>query len=420
MTTPACRTLRRLLVRLARLAVTLVAAAAGVCVLAAVAGATGIGALGARHAVASYPATAVAAVHRLAPAAAPTPSPAASPSPSPSLSASPQPSGGISPRPSPKPSRAKPKECGALDLGCRVGQSLNGWFTDLARSAVTPVFTALGSTLLSTPQVEQIPRVAQIWSGTVAVANSVFVLLVIAGGVIVMGYETLHTSYTVKDIAPRLVVGFVAANFSSLLAGKAIEFANALAGALLGPGIDPKLAAQMLTDRIEQSLAAGGVFLVLLVLVAIGFAVVLSLVYVIRLTVTIVLVAAAPLALACHALPHTESFAHLWWRALSGVLAIQVAQALVFIVALRVLLTPDGALPISQSSQFFDLLIIICLLYILIRIPSWISHQVLQGGLGRSPIIHLTRYVVLRTTIHRALNPRNRTGGGGGRGRRRP
>lgn len=302
------------------------------------------------------------------------------------------------------------EECGTFDIGCKLEQSLNGWFKDLARSAVAPVFNAVGSTLLATPQVEQIPRVQQIWAGTLAVANSLFVLLVIAGAVIVMGYETLQTSYTVKDIAPRLVVGFVAANFSLLLAGKAIEFANALAAALLGGGIDAKVASQMLVDRLEQNLAAGGVFLILLVLVAVVFAVVLSLLYVIRLTVTILLVAAAPLALACHALPQADGLARLWWRALAGVLAIQVAQALVFIVALRVMLTPDGALPISDDSQLFDLLIIICLLYVLVRIPAWIGQQVMQGGIGRGPAGHLARYVVLRNTLHRAVHPRSRSG----------
>jgi hypothetical protein len=400
-------------------------AVAGLWALAAAAGTTSTGT---PHVLEIHPVAAAAALHQLDPATAPTPTTSPSPprppspSPSPSLTPGPSATGGISPPPSPTPATPAPKpaECGTFDIGCKLGQSLNGWFTDLARSAITPVFTALGATLLTTPQVEQIPRVQQIWSGTLAVANSMFVLLVIAGGLIVMGYETLQTSYTVKDIAPRLILGFVAANFSWLLAGKAIEFANALAGALLGPGINPRVASQMLADRIEQNLAAGGVFLVLLVLVAIVFAVVLSLLYVIRLTVTILLVAAAPLALACHALPQTDSFARLWWRALTGVLAIQVAQALVFIVALRVMLTPDGALAISDDSQFFDLLIIICLLYILIRIPSWITHQILRGGLGRSPVTHLARYAVLRSTIHRAVNPRSRASGRrGGQGRRR-
>ncbi|MFI9389231.1 hypothetical protein ACIG5F_49200, partial [Kutzneria sp. NPDC052558] len=62
--------------------------------------------------------------------------------------------------------------------------------------------------------------------------------------------------------------------------------------------------------------------------------------YVVRAVVTIMLVVAAPLCIACHALPQTDGVARWWWRSFAAVLAIQIAQALTLVVAIRVFLAP--------------------------------------------------------------------------------
>jgi hypothetical protein len=67
-----------------------------------------------------------------------------------------------------------------------------------------------------------------------------------------------------------------------------------------------------------------------------GLAVVLAASYVRRVAVLVALTVAAPLALACHGLPHTEAVARWWWRATAACLAIPVAQSLVLICAVRV------------------------------------------------------------------------------------
>jgi hypothetical protein len=105
------------------------------------------------------------------------------------------------------------------------------------------------------------------------------------------------------------------------------------------------------------------------------------------------LTAAAPLALACHALPHTEGLAYLWWRAITGVLGVQAAQALVMITALRVFFTSEPVLfGHHQTKALFDLLLVVCLLYVLIRIPSWVSRMVF--GSGQGPLRRLIRYKI--------------------------
>lgn len=303
----------------------------------------------------------------------------------------------------PSPTPAKP-ECDFWDVSCKMGQGIDDWLRGLAKSAIKTVFDALGTSLLQTPQVEQIPRVSDIWSQTAVVANTCFVLMFMAGGLVLMRHETLQTNYTVKDIAPRFVVGVITANISRELVGKAIEFANALALGLLGPGINAETAISTIEKRLSQNLDVGAVFVVLIILFAVILAAVLAVIYVVRLTITTLLVAGAPLALACHALPQTEGLARLWWRALAGMLAIQVCQALVFVVAIRVLLTPDSSGTFSNGSQAFDLLIVICLLYVLIRIPSWIAMQIWQGGSRPGLVQRIVRVAVYRQVLRSATH----------------
>jgi len=196
---------------------------------------------------------------------------------------------------------------------------------------------------------------------------------VLAGGALVMGHETLQTRYAAKHIAPRIVIAVIAANASLAIVGIAIHLANSLSQALLGPGVDPNNATGVLTQLVTGTLASGGIFLVLLDLVATVLALVLLAVYVIRVALLVLLIAAAPLALVCHALPHTEGIARLWWRAIAGLLAIQVAQALVLITALRVFFASDGhaTLGLTSTGGLVDIL-------------GWVSHAVFAGT-GHTP-----------------------------------
>lgn len=297
-------------------------------------------------------------------------------------------------------------------MSCRIDHAVNAWFISLVRSAINPTFAMLGTSLLATPRLDQASRISQLWTGSLVIANAVFVLFILTGGLIVMGHQTLQTSYTLKEIAPRLVIGVVAANTSLLLIGQAIGFANGLSAALLGQGVDALAASKQLEKIILHTMvnpADVGIFLVFVAGVAVLLALILSFIFAIRLTITIMLIIAAPLALMCHALPQTENLARLWWRAFTGVLAIQVAQALVFITAMKVAFTTDmitwwGA---HTPGDAFDLWITICLLYVLIRIPSWIFRMVWTGGLSRSPLVRTARAAAM-LVIFRRLLPKGR------------
>lgn len=331
-----------------------------------------------------------------APSTSPTsPSPTSPGAPSPGTSTPGNPSSSPGVLPSPDQDSGG---CGWFDVACKAKQAINNWFKDLVSSAINPVFGFLGESLLATPRLDQTSRVQGLWTGSLVVANSCFVLLVLAGGLTLMGRQTLQTSYAVKDIAPRLVVGMVASNTSLILIGQSIEFANALSGALAGQGVDPQQTADQLQKIIVHALNPGdvGIFVVLVTIWAVLLGVVL-LIYITRVMLTILLIAAAPLALACHALPQTEGLAKLWWRCFFGVLAIQVAQALVFITAMRVVLTTDMVTILGWRTpgDQVDLWIAICLLYVLVRIPAWISRLIWQGGLiSRSPVSRAAKTIV--------------------------
>jgi len=242
------------------------------------------------------------------------------------------------------------------------------------------VLTLLGATLLATPDVTG-GRVGDLWLVSLGIANTCFVLFVLAGGIVVMGHETVQTRYAVKDIAPRLVVGAIAANVSLALAGVGIGLANALSSALLGQGVDAHSATAVLRQLALAPLDTGGIFLTLLGLVVAVLAVVLLLTYLIRVAVLVLLIAAAPLALVCHALPQTEGAARLWWRAYVGCLTIQVGQSLVLVTAVRVFFAADGhaALGLTASGSLVDVLLACCLLYVLVKIPSWVGRAVFSG-----------------------------------------
>ncbi len=294
---------------------------------------------------------------------------------------------------------------GIFDIAGRVRQAINDWFRDLVASALTPTLQLVGRSVLATPEIAGPGRVRELWTVSAGLANSLFVLLVLAGGVIVMAHETLQTRTSIKEVAPRIVLGFVTANTSLALAGTAIGLANALSQALLGQGVDPARASQTILRLALAPLDAGGIFLILVSGVIAVLAVGLVGVWVVRVAMLIVLVAGAPLALATHALPQTEGLARLWWRAFAACLSVQVGQSLLLTSAMRIFFDADGRRSLGLApggGDLVDLLLVACLLWMLLRIPfwagRWVFHNHRTGLLGR-----MAQAYVITRVVRRAL-----------------
>jgi hypothetical protein len=78
---------------------------------------------------------------------------------------------------------------------------------------------------------------------------------------------------------------------------------------------------------------------------------------------------------------------------------VQVAQSLVLVTALRVFFDSDGraTLGLSAGGSLVDLLVVVCLLWVLLRIPAWAGRMVFgnrRGGAGR---------VVRNVVIYKAI-----------------
>ena len=283
---------------------------------------------------------------------------------------------------------------GLFDITGHITAALDSWFSGLVTSALDPILTVLGHTLLATPDVTGQQRVGELWGMTQGIADACLVLFIVAGGAIVMGHETIQTKTALKDVAPRIVVAAIAANASLGVAGLAISTADSLSQAVLGQGVDPAQATVVLRQLILGALTGGGIFVVLLGGVVAVLAVVVLATFVIRLALVVLLVVSAPMALVCHALPQTEGLARLWWRAFVGTLAVQVAQSLVLVTALRVFFASGGpaSLGIASTGGMVDLLVAACLCWVLVKIPSWVGRMVFSGG-GRRHSGGATRVV---------------------------
>ncbi|WP_134736066.1 hypothetical protein [Amycolatopsis sp. CFH S0740] len=300
------------------------------------------------------------------------------------------------PQEGPKPQSGS-TDCGWLDIVCKAGQAINKWFTNLVTSAMDPVLDLVGRTSMTTPDLAGNPQISQLWDITRWVANSLFILFVVVGGIVVASHETLQTRVTLKETLPRIVVGFIAVNASLSLIGLALSFVNGIATGILAGDSSAGITTGV-KDEIHRQLEQGGIFMILVALVVLILAVVLLALYVLRLTITIVIVVAGPLALVCHSSPYTEGIAKLWWRALFGVLAIQILQAITLIVFVKVFFVqgtsgPGSSQLLGVSGGLMNLVISVVLLFILIKIPSWVMQQVGLGG--RSQVASIVKYALL-------------------------
>ncbi|WP_347176865.1 hypothetical protein [Parafrankia sp. EAN1pec] len=285
---------------------------------------------------------------------------------------------------------------GWADIPGRILRAINGWFEGLVEAALEPVVRLLGQTILSTPDVTEQPRIRELWAGSVLIANSVMLLVLMAGGVAAMGYDSVQTRATAKEMLPRMILGFGEANLSLPLIGWSIDAANALSRAFTNmSGLDASGAFSVLLTV----LAAGrihGIFFVLLLIGVVGMIVMLLVGWVIRVIVLMGLAVAGPLMLICRGLPWTEHIANLYWRATAGCLAVQVGQSVLLVLGVRVLFaSDDGAFhPVGVADSLGNILTAAGLFYVAIRLQSTVMRTVMGGG--RSTVVSLVKYRLLR------------------------
>jgi len=266
------------------------------------------------------------------------------------------------------------------------------------------VLDAIARFLLITPDVTGMPQVQALTGRATWVVDTVFVLAFVAAGVLVMVHGGDERSrYTVKDLAPRLVVGFVSAHFSQLLCRMAIGVANGLVESLSDPTANVDGVFGVINKQVHAAAddyaglppmlfaPIGLLITVLLAMTACSL--------IVRFTTLLVLTAAAPLGLACHALPQTDGLARLWWRAYFGCLATPILQTMILQAGHWMLLDPQRMMPAfgpADPGPLLSLFVVMVLLWYTVKIPGLIGRFVSQSGRNTSFFGAVVRVVVVQ------------------------
>jgi hypothetical protein len=287
-------------------------------------------------------------------------------------------------------------------------------------AALKTLWGLLAQTAFSTPDVTTLPQVTTLSGTSLMVVNTCFVLVIVTAGLIVMTRETLQTRYGLGELAPRLVVAFIATNMSAPICSTLIGLGNAFTQTMTGDTLASQGSFQQLYRTVNDAMSQpANALLTLIIGVIIAVLTAMLLVaWLLRLGVLIILVTTAPIALACHALPQLDGLARLWWRAMLAVLGIVVLQALALHTALVIFINPGANIPDlglpQDPSGTFNLLIIACLLWAVLKIPAMMRRYVTHGGAGHNVAGVMVRMLVVQHLAKVLRMPLRRTGSGGG------
>jgi hypothetical protein len=285
------------------------------------------------------------------------------------------------------------------------------WLADRLAAALGWLLTFLTSTFFTSPDVTVFPQVQTLAGRCALVVDACFVLAVIVAGAIGMTHGGFQIRYAVKDLIPRLVVGFVASAFATQVCAGVIGIANAVTAAMVGQTASGPRVVRFVANRLTHATWDPTVrplmVVIALLIVVLFFQLLFS--WFARIAILLVLAGTAPVALACYGLPHTQPVADLWWRALLGVLATPLLQGVAFSTGVDLLLDPSGNFAIAAGlpvgSDTLNLFLIACLLVVTVRIPRLVARYVAQGGRGMSTAGVLLRAVVIQTVTRRVPVP---------------
>ncbi|WP_158220834.1 hypothetical protein [Kineosporia sp. R_H_3] len=293
------------------------------------------------------------------------------------------------------------------------------WLLAFTRDTLNQTWALLVATLFHLPDVTGLPQVAAVSGRALAIVNTGFVVVIMTVGIVVMTRDTVQSRYGLAELAPRMVIGLVAANFAPPICQAITTTANALVEALTGQGIASERSLAALLRVVTGALTnPASALLVTLIGLTIDVLLALLLVgWIARFVALIVAVGVAPAALACHALPWTEPIAQAWWRTMGGLSITVVLQAVALNTSLAIFLDPAANLPSygmpSDPTGLFNLFIVAVLLYATVRIPALVRRQLTPGG--RPNLVGtILRFVVVQQ-LTRGLGTGLRTAFGAGR-----
>lgn len=273
-------------------------------------------------------------------------------------------------------------------MGDAIAQAILDWLRMVASTTLPTAINAAGQLLFQTPQFDQIAEVGSAWQVAREVADALYVLAVLAVALLVMSKGAFETSYSIKQLLPRLLLAALLSNTSLAICGGLIRLDNGLVSALVGnsPGTT---AWSGLTDAFSSSSGATDVLLALVAIAAAVLAVLLVVVYLARDLLLLLLTVLAPLALLTHSLPMLDELARLWWRGYSALLFLQVAHAVLITLGIR--LAANTAWLGTPASGLVNGLVVATLLYLMVKLPFVAYRWAFQQRISSSPVVKLAQ-----------------------------
>ncbi|SNS98849.1 hypothetical protein SAMN05421812_102643 [Asanoa hainanensis] len=294
-----------------------------------------------------------------------------------------------------------------------VDRFLNGfikWAADQVVDMLGGVLAFLTSAMFLSPDVTVLPQVQMIAARSALIVNACFGLAIVTVGIAVMVSGSVETRYKVKDLIPRLVVGFALSTFAVPLCSVVIEVANALTVSMVGPATPTVDAVKMARTHVIAALADSRVAVVALLVgvLIVGLLFTLVVGWLVRVGVLIILAAVSPLALAGFSLPWTEALAQLWWRALLGCLVTPTLQAITLSIGIELILDPRSSIPVLiglPQTDLLNLLVVVVVLWVTVAIPGFVRRLVKQAP-GRNLGAVAARAVMYRSLGRQARRQR--------------
>ncbi|MGN9811459.1 conjugal transfer protein TrbL family protein [Micromonospora sp. BQ11] len=297
---------------------------------------------------------------------------------------------------------------------------LVAWLAERVVDLLGALLAFLTSSIFLSPDVTVLPQVQAITDKSALVVNACFILAIIAAGITTMVGDSVETRYGIKELIPRLVVGFVLSAFAVPLTATVVDIANALTVSLVGASAPTTDAINFSTVRIRSATADESAALLVavigLLIVVLMFLLVGS--WLVRVAVLVILAGVAPVALACYATPWTQGAAGLWWRTLLGCVATPTLQAVAFSVGINLLTDPEQNLPILlglPGSDTLNLMLVIVVLWVTLKIPSMMRRYTPGRGSPNIGGILLRTVFVQGLTRNLPLGRFGRTAMRGGR-----
>lgn len=297
-----------------------------------------------------------------------------------------------------------------LSSGMNLFAGFIGHFVDGARADINAaiqhfLFSTVdttrpgGAPLTSNPSLQRL-------NGSVVLATDILLTAVVLFASMRSVFErSLHATYGLKTVVPKVLVAIVLAHGSLLGFQMLVDLNNALCavaihlGATVGPD-DLPWAPSFSPAAVDHLRLSQDLFHAIVTVGVVVAVIILMLTYVVRMALLNVLIVTAPLAATLGILPDTRGYARTWLRLTLVTLFMQAVQLVVLRVATFVGFGADVGL--TQS------LYALATLYLVLKVPGALntaSHletkaKTASHGIERriGKLIHPTHRVVHRTT----------------------